>query len=546
VVSRATRRLTLTLALACPVALRAQSTDDGERVTDAGYAHWLTAWSPLAPIAEHPRSLVRLGAGPQLLVAPAPRVGLARFARHAAALPLEIRDTADGGRFEELRLRAAHDAGDYRRPLDAPAATVLQGAGLGWRTLGTRGAGIGRVVVDREAQGESPPTSRVQPYTSSPFVVADTLDPEVSRARARLEGMAGWRVLGFGVGLAAGVDTREVRSIDTPLRRGSRATRQALGGGVSRALPWMGLVVGAHARWQEGRENASLVPGPGQGIAFSIRGYAEPDSLVVATTSLIRRIDARADAAGVGAGARVLGAEVVAYADVTSRRERHAEGSPAIVAASPRDRWSATGREWGVAVQRRAWGERALLTGWARGSSLEGDARRPDLEGIIFTAEESRVELLGEARLALPGSRWRFALQGGTTRDAVTRLDYVASLRSDVVAWRPSLHAEAARTVGASAAVSLALGARQQATSSTIPRAADQGPVYRGYVAPALAVDAGAATVLGGALTARWRLRDATWWVALGAESLSRAGAELSSAPEGSRTLWSMAVGVRP
>ena len=60
-------------------------------------------------------------------------------------------------------------------------------------------------LVDREAQGESPPTSRVQPYTSSPFVVADTLDPEVSRARARLEGMAGWRVLGFGVGLAAGV-----------------------------------------------------------------------------------------------------------------------------------------------------------------------------------------------------------------------------------------------------------------------------------------------------------------------------------------------------
>jgi hypothetical protein len=539
------RRTGLLVLLAAPVTLGAQGTATSERVTETGQAPWITAWSPLVPLAEHPRALPALGAGSQLLVAPAPRIGLAWFARQAAALPLEMnaRTGDTSTRFSELRLRGAGERGDYRRPLDAPTSGVWQGAGLGWRALGTRGAGIGRVVVDQERQAESGASPRVAPYTSSPFVIADTLSPETRSARARLEGMAGWRVMGFGLGLATGVETRELRSIDAPLRRSGRATRQGVTAGLARALPWAGLTLGAHARWQGTTENVAIVPRPGSGVGFAIQGYAEPDSLVIDLNSLTRRIVARADAAGLGARARVLGADVVAYGETTRRRERHIAG---VVSSSPRERWDADGSEWGVAAQRALWASRALVTTWVRGSTLEGDAHRPDLTGIILTGRESRLAIMADGRLHLPGSAWRFGAQGGTTRETVARSDYVASLATDIVAWSPSASVEVARDVGSRGALAVTLLAGQHATTSRVPASAEQGPVYREYIAPELALAAGGATLLGGGVTGRWRLRNGTWWASLRGESLTPMSARLAASPDGHRTMWSMTVGMQP
>lgn len=532
--------------LVAPVVVGAQGTAESERVTDSGQASWTTAWSPLAPVAEHQRMLPMLGAGPQLLVAPEPRVGLAWFARQAAALPLELRSATldtSASRFGELRLRGGGERGDYRRPLDAPTSSVWQGAGLGWRPLGTRGAGIGRVIVDQEQQGESGPSARVTPYTSSPFVVADTLSPEMRRARARLEGMAGWRVSGFGLGLAAGVETRELRSIDAPLRRSTRSTRQGVTAGIAHELPWMRLALGAHVRWQGSTENGAIVPRPGSGVAFAIQGYAEPDSLVIDISSLTRRIVARADAAGLGARARVLGTDLVAYGETTRRREHHIAG---VLPSSPQERWDADGNEWGVAAQRALWTSRALITAWVRGSSLEGDAHRPDLTGIILTGRESRLAIVADGRLHMPGSAWRFGVQGGTTRETMARTDYVASLATDIVAWSPSASLEVARDVGTRGALAVTVLGGQHATTSRVPASAEQGPVYREYIAPELALAAGGATLLGGGVTGRWRVRNGTWWASLRGESLAPTGPQLTASPDGNRTMWSVTVGLQP
>ena len=503
----------------------------------------MTAWTPLAPVAEHPRTLPRLGAGPQLLIAPAPRVGLAWFARQAAALRFELPDSTHGGRFNELRARGAGEGGEYRRPLDSPESRTWQAAGIGWRSLGTRGAGIGRVVIDQETQPTSSPSPRVMPYTSSPFVVADTLSPEMRRARARLEGMGGWTILGMGLGLGVGLETRELRSIDAPLRRSTRATRQGVTSGLARRFPWAALTLGAHARWQGGTENGAILPRPGRGIAFAFQGYAEPDSLVIDLNALTRRIESRASAAGGGASARVLGTGLVAYGEATQRSERHVAGQ---LAASPRERWDADGLEWGIAAQRSLWGARMLLTGWVRGSEIHGDAYRPDLAGIIVTARESRLAMLADARFHAATSPWHLGVQVGTERDELTRLDYVAEVEPQVDTWTPTATFETAREVGTRGALALAIGVGQQAGSSSIPLASERGPVYKQYLGPELAVEADAATMVGATLTARWRLRAATWWASLGGETLRPGAARSSASPGGQRTSWSVAIGVQP
>lgn len=235
------------MAVLVPFTVHAQDTPPtawgrGADVSSAlsnGAAAWLGAWSPLRPIVAVPRGLLRAPLAPGLLDAPAPLAGAFVLAGAPGALARDLmpRLKGDSARFSELRVRAAGASGDYHRPLDVSDSRVTQVSGQGWAPVGTRGIAIGRFVIDREDNDVSSFTQRVAPYYSSPFVATDSVRPPMQGTRARLEGALGLRLGGFGLGVSAGIDTREQNSIDFPLRRSGRAATPAAMIGAERVLP---------------------------------------------------------------------------------------------------------------------------------------------------------------------------------------------------------------------------------------------------------------------------------------------------------------------
>ncbi|MEJ7812537.1 MAG: hypothetical protein WKG32_19150 [Gemmatimonadaceae bacterium] len=514
------------------------------RATDTRLPAWMLAWSPLAPIADHPRALTRAPHGADLLTAPSPSIGAFWTAGNPGAIAFDIADST--ARFAELRATSARESGSYRRPLDPARAEALQLSGLGWRPVGTRGAAVGRVVADQEELPVSAPTWRVAPYVSNPLVIADTVSPPTRHIRARLEGAIGWRARGWGAGLATGVETRDFRTRDFPLRRVGRVALPGATLGVTRALPVAQARVGAYARWTASNETGSLTPRPLTTAVFPVQGYEEPESLRVEITGLLRRIETDARAAGGSLSLTVARTSLALYGERTRRRE---DQFSQLSATPATDRWRATGAAYGAAAQRALGllGARLLVTATTRYTTLDGDATRADLAGTIFRAAESTLAATLDVRLVPRTSPWSAAVIAGTARDSYDRRDFVAELASDVEAWTPHAALEVARSVGASTRVSFGYGATQHVTTSRIPSPAELGPAYRRLAAPELALTAGASLAHGGSLAISRRARRSTVWLRARAESLRPgSGATLSLAPAGSRTLWNVSLGVNP
>ena len=84
---------------------------------------WLTAWSPLAAVADLHRSLPGTEVSlPSLLTLPAPRVGSFWSAGNPGALPFENSDT-----YAQIRTGYKRYSGEYRRPLDAGQSRTMTG-----------------------------------------------------------------------------------------------------------------------------------------------------------------------------------------------------------------------------------------------------------------------------------------------------------------------------------------------------------------------------------------------------------------------------------
>ena len=506
--------------------------------TDA--ADWATgAWSPFAPIADLPRTPPGAPPLPSLLTVPAPRVGLAWTAGDPSGLPADVR-----GPWGSIATSGAGERGEYRRPLDPAQSSVLQGHLVGWRTLGRRGAAVGRIVVDQESRDPSSASNVIAPYATSPFILLDSSATAMRLQRARLEGAAGWTVGAWAVGIGAGIESRDGRSERTQVPRLARAAAPAVSGGVSRALPWSGVRLSAFARWAGEAETAQVIPRTGTGTGYLLVGYTEPDRIQLTPSSFFeRRLERGATAVGGGAAGSLFGAAWTIAAEATQRREDYTSQRRDDPQS---DRWTATGSRAVAGAQRQVMGDRLLVTARGELVSLEGEGRRFDLEGIVFRAVERMWQVDGEVRWAPTSSAWMAAASGSVRREERTRRDFVAEREVVVNSWAPSVSLEVARRITGPWDVSAALGIGQYQPAARIPNAALEGPVYQAYVGPSVAYDASAATVQRAALTARYRLpRGAAVWLSGRRDTRSvGSGTATAGGPAGSRNAWALAVGV--
>ncbi len=503
-------------------------------------AVWLGGWSPLRPVSEAPRGMLRAPLAPGLLDAPAPIAGAFFLSGAPGALARDLSPSADSARFGDLRGVLAGASGEYRRPLDPGAASVFGVSGQGWARVGTRGVGIGRFVVDRESLDPSSNTSRLTPYSGSPFLATDSVTPPMARTRARLEGALGWELYGFGLGLAAGLEVREQTTFDAPLRRAGRSAHPAWSVGAERALPWLSARLGAYARAMEPVETNILNPRPAATVYFPVRGFDEPISVPVeGTVSLFTREQRRAHAPG------LTGSFMVAGTSITATHEQGdlAEDGVLAVQINPQvNRWRTTGQETRLQAQ-RALTEQWRLTAVVADASHDGTGRRLDLEGVAYVASHAQrtVELDLRGRYGA----WQVAVLGGggtTTRDA---RDFVAELFIDLEGAQTFGAIEVARDLPRGT-VAMGVSGTSSAASGRLPAVEEMQPVNQRLLAPMLAYEVAEARATALWITGRIPVAGSTLLTTLRYEQTAptREVPELLQ-PTGTRTGWSFALGLR-
>lgn len=506
------------------------------RAIDTGAPAWMLAWSPLRPIADHARDIPRAPELPRLLIASERELGLLWSIGNLGAAPFEV-----PGRWNELRLAGAADDGEYRRPMDPADVEVLQFSGLGWEPVGSGGAAVGRVALDREKAGLLEFADLLEPHSSSPLVVADSSVSDMRRLRARFEGGFGWRFGRWGIGAAAGIETRDHRGERSALPRVSRMSAAGLSLGVVGQVPFAGVKLGGHVRWRRDVETSSVFARLRDAVVFQLQGYAEPAPLEVKPPAQIyfRRLESEAWLWGLSAAGRLAASEWVIAVEQTERAD--GQHSAALSADPSEDRWEADGTTVSGAVQRALSGERLLLSASARYSTLDGDATLADLEGIVFRASEEAFEGAVDVRYARAGWPWSAGLTLSLRRESRFRRDFVSDVFTDVESWTPGFGVEVARDLGASTRLSAAYAIGFYSATASIPNPESMGPVYRLLIAPEMSLYGTESRPNRAALS---------WRQSLGARSalLLRAEREtaaphdvedgLAFAPRGRRTVW--------
>jgi hypothetical protein len=509
-------------------------------------AAWLSAWSPLRPVIDAPRGLLRAPLAPGLLDAPAPRAGAFVLAGAPGALARDLGEGDATGRFGALRVRAAGEEGAFRRPLDVASSRVQQLSGHGYSPVGRVGVAIGRFVVDQEHNARSSYTARVLPYLSAPTVMTDSVEAPMNRFRARLEGALALRLGSYGAGVSLGIESREFNSVNVPLRRAGRASTPAAAVGVERRLPWWSTRLGAYYRWTEPNETNILTARPRSTVIYPMLGLDEPFSLPVSpsTGSVFVRNERRSTARGLSLALRLLGADIV----VTHERGQRADDqtqAPFTANRPDLERWRATGSESRAMVQRRLV-RRITATLVGSLESLDGEGRRSELRGIAFAGTTTRRAV--ELDLRTPAAnRWSGALILGATTLQQSRTDYAAQLDAYSDVTTPFLSAELSRRV-ARHALSLGASVASMAPGSArIPAAASRGAVYRRLLAPALGYEVAEASAAAAWLTAETAFRGTPLLLTLRGERTTPTSVVTSRLqPGGNRQLWSVGLAIRP
>lgn len=520
------------------VSAYAQAPGDGmPRATEPLLPAWMTDWSPLVPIADHPRELPRAPGAPGLLLDATPRIGLFWSAGNPAGLGSEV-----DRRWNGLGLQGALDRGSYRRPLDPGDALSVGFLGLGWQPLGRGAAAAGRVLVDQENLRRAPFADLIESYGSDPNVLADSSFPKMRRVRARFEGAFGWASRGWGLGISAGMEVRDHRSQEARFPRLGRRSVGAVTLGAARRLPVGRVRVGVHGGWQGSAETVNLLSQPALGTAYRVLGYAEPIRAEVGppTNLLFRRVRRDAWTAGVEAAGNVRFARWVLGWNTVHRRNRHFS---ALEAHPPQDRWVADGWVLRAALQHVAPDEPIGVTARLNYSRLDGDASRADLPGTVFRESETVFTADLELRYSPETTPWMAGLSVVALREIRSAHDFVAEVRSHIRSWMPGAALELARAFGSGTRVSVAYSAVARSASASIPNPARIGPLYRLLIGPTLSFEATEARPYRLELGVSERLGAGARILLRGVrESVGPRAVEpgLPLPPSGNRTLWAV------
>lgn len=526
-------------ALAIAQSAVAQSPGTAGSAFDSNRPSWMEAWSPLAPLGDVERRTPGPEAMPNLLLYPAPRVGLFWTMGHAGALPSELEEERS-----DFQAAVANVSGDYRRPLDPARARAVDLAGFGWRPLGEGGV-VGRADLTLQSLDPSSYAQVIAPHGSSPLVVTDTSAPAIEGPTARLEAAGGWRFGGWGVGLAAGYEAVNIRTDVVRLARIGRASSWGASGGLVRRLGDR-LRVGVYGRGQGWTEQLIIASQGEPGLVHQLKGYAEPEPIVVfgSPPSYPRRIEHDAWSAGVGAAGDLAGLVWTAFAATTHRSET--QTSELFSNDPPVDGWEASGPIIGGALQATLLG-RVLATLEARWVGLEGSATRMDLEGVIFRADESALVVTSDFRIAPSRSPWSGALGLSMRRETRERRDGIAEFGTDIEGWVHSGALEVAHWFGDRFIASAAYAGSFYSRTASLPDPSGLGPAYQDLIAPELAYYATESISHQGALTFRWNPQGVTsLWLQgrYGVLKPLEGEVPLEFAPQGERRSWSVALGV--
>jgi hypothetical protein len=457
----------------------------------------MTAWSPFTLSADLPRTLGPAPAIPSVLD-PTPRLGLFWTRGNPGALPFEVADA-----WTRFRGVTRNASGDYRRPLDAGTESAFTLSALGWRALDDQGAVIGRAVSEQRKLGEDPGIS-IRPYGSSPFTAVDTSGVENRQVMARLEGAGGWRLGRFGVGVAGGIEAHDHQTRRSGKPRFGRATLPAAAAGLATPLG-SGVRVGAYGRWSSFAETTQSAAVAEIGMIRDMRGLREPAPHLVTTANpYFLRIEHDHRAVGLGAAGLSRGTEWATFVERSRLRQEswndRTEDSP------PANVWRAESWTVGASVQRPAAG--LLWTADLRWTDLSGDATLAKAEAPDFVADEGAVSAALEGRTEPQGDRWGGAARIFIEYQTRERVDLAAELREEVESLTWGVAGTLARRLGERTEISGGLTYASYQTRGAIPRAPDEGPGFRQFVAPEISLRSSSATAWGALAEARRELRD--------------------------------------
>lgn len=530
----------LLLSTLAPRVLQAQLADAVGPVAAGGTPRWTEAWSPLVPLGELPRTLpgVELGFA-DLLILSAPRIGLFWTAGNPAALPREV-----GELRTEFQVGSVDHSGDFRRPFDPGDETHQVVAGRVWGPLGSKGAGIGRVVVDHGSFKNQAFSDLLVPYSTEPFTVIDTLGEETSRTAVQLEGAGGWQLGRLGLGLGFGYAQQETRTVESAVPVLNRTANPGVTGGVTYDLAGGKVHIGTYGRWQQTAETVSILSVAAASRVYRFGGFNDPTPINLVATFFSQRFNHKAWAAGATVGAE-LGA--VSWTAFAQREDLTSENFNTTFGEGMADNWDADGWTAGAAAQADLAAHHLLVTVDARYSNITGEEKRAEIDGTPFTTDETRWHVNGELR-GKSDNGWEAALGLGIKREDRRRSDGLAEAATDIRAWRPAAALEVAHWLSATVALSGGVAVSEYNPSGSVPLAATLGPVYQNWLAPAVALEVTEATAHAFMGTLRWQARAALgFWVQVRSESASppdnRSGL-LPGAPRGDRDRLRAAFGV--
>lgn len=504
---------------------------------------WLTRWSAVTAAGDLVHGLPGgTLAMPSVLTVPAPKLGGFWTGGNPAALPWEVRDS-----YVQFRFAGREDDGAYRRPLDPGTDARLAGSALGWKALHGSGAAVGRVQAERMRQRSGAFAGQLLPYGSNPFVVLDTLGNDVSALIARLDGAGGWRLGNLGMGLSAGFDGREVRTVASLVPVQYRVSAAGVTGGLNYAVAGGMLRFGGYAHFEQLAQSVQVSGYGADTRVYVLRGYVDPQAVDLAAPNNVlygRKLARDGHGFGATVSGGVGGIAWAAYVEWGDLAEHQAED--VLDVNPPTDDYDADHWRAGVDVQLPLARAAVLATASGRYRSLSGSAQRKDLTAPHFFVEQTGWEVSADVRV-MPAGGWMAAVRLSAGRLHWRADDTLVAVGSNLRAWTPSVALEIARTLPRGFAVALGAGWAQHAPTGTIPDPAELSAAYQRWIAPELSLDATKATTTAASATVRWRLRrDLELWVrgTLGSLSGSRPLAALPAAPQGWRHHRSLAVGM--
>jgi len=499
---------------------------------------WLTNWSPLRRIADLPRRLPVGSRFPDLLSSPAPRVGEFWTAGNPGALGRELDD-----RRTDFRLAVQDASGNYARPLDPGAMGRAAVSTTGWTPVGRHGAAIGSAVFDRTSFRDSLFADVLLPYGSNPFIVADTMGDPVRKSAVRLEGGLAWEFGRLGAGFAAGWEGQSSRTIASPVPRLNRTATPGFSAGFTYDLGPVRL--GGFGRWRRTAEFVQIYTVSQPGRIFQLEGYAEPVPLDLGDDDYRRRFERDASSLGASVAFAAIGGDWTLY----GLRERTSEGQFVRFQLSdpPKDTWDADGWRFGFAGQwafNATGGADWLITADGEHRTLAGEAFQDAIGGVIFTADESQVDLALDTRVRF-GVGWVLGGRVELRRGHRDRRDLFAEATSNIRGIEGGGAFELGRRFGEDIGVSAGIQVATYGAAGTMPDPGRLGPEYRRFVGPGLALDLNQALVSGGVLTVRWQTERTTGlWLRTAFGSISPSTGMLPLTPVGDRRAWTVTIGL--